>query len=154
MQDRAGRAVPVAEAAARLGLRPETLRKQLARGRAPGLKRHGQWFAVLDDVLDVQDHAGHDAGPPTEPVPHAASDVPPVQDHVQDGAGPAAVVAVLEAEIALLTAELERVHERLREAHVLLAQRPALPAPSVTISASVANLPPWWSWRRWAGWRW
>src|SRR4051812_30518127 len=116
MQDRAGhagRAVPVAEAAARLGLRPETLRKQLARGRAPGLRRGGQWFAVLDDVLDVQDgmqdHAGlatdpapqappsllDSAGPAAEAVRPAGSDVPPVLDSVQDRAGPSAVVAVL-----------------------------------------------------------
>src|SRR5262245_24881026 len=98
MQDRAGhagRAVPVAEAAARLGLRPETLRKQLARGRTPGLKRHRQWIAVLDDVPPVQDrvldHAGpdpavmlDDAEPDAGPVQRAEPDVPPVLHRVLD----------------------------------------------------------------------
>jgi hypothetical protein len=97
MQDRAGhagRTVPVAEAAARLGLRPEPLRKKLARGRAPGLKRHGQWFAVLDDVLDVQDGVQDHAGLEAEPVQHAPSDAPPMLDGVLDGAGPAALARV------------------------------------------------------------
>jgi hypothetical protein len=153
----------VAEAAARLGLRPKTLRKQLARGRTPGLKRHGQWFAVLDDVLDAQDIGLDSAGPAAEPVQHADPDVPPVLDSVPDDAGPL-VVVVLEAEVAWLRAEVERLHERLaaeqerlREAHVLLAQRPALPAPLDAPTDPSGEPPeassrPWWAallwWRR------
>ena len=131
-QDSAGRAVPVAEAAAHLGLTPETLRKRLWRGQVPGEKRDGQWYVILAAPLAGQDGAG-----PRVPEQDCVQDTAGQgQDNEQDDAGPAALVAELRDRVAFLEAELARRdeeiaawHDRLREAHLLLAQRPALPAP-------------------------
>lgn len=143
VQDGAGRAVPVAEAAALLGVTPETLRKRLWRGQVPGVKLDGQWFVTLSGT--EQDGAGLTAGP----VPDA-----PEQD-----AGPsvteqdsAPLVAQLQSENAWLRDQVEALHERLREAHVLLAQERALPAPAAEAQIC-GNEParPWYL--RWAWWR-
>jgi hypothetical protein len=71
-----------------------------------------------------------------------------------DASALALALAEVRGERDRLVAKLERVPERLREAHVLLAQERALPAPSVDQEPSShrESLPrPWWS--RWAWWR-
>jgi hypothetical protein len=122
-QDQAGRAVPVAEAAAQLGVIAETLRKRLWRGQVPGVKLDGQWFVYADHL--------HQNG--TGPVPDTAGQPAglscPEQDSEQDTAP---LVEQRESENAGLRAQLEAPEERrdldgvvflgrLREAPVQLA---------------------------------
>jgi hypothetical protein len=56
-------AVPLREAAARMGMTTETLRKRLQRGLTPGRKVDGQWFVVPGPVPDASrpgpDQTGH-----------------------------------------------------------------------------------------------
>jgi hypothetical protein len=157
-QDQAGQVVPVAAAAAQLGVTPETLRKRLWRGQVPGVKLDGQWFVTVSGT--EQDEAGpapaavpDTAGPPAGPSR-------PEQDSEQDNfpsleSPGAPLVDQLQGEVAFLRGQVEALQERLREAHVLLAQERALPAPSVDQepTAHAESLPrPWWShlawWRR------
>jgi len=154
MQDGAGQAVPVVEAAARLGLAPETVRKRLWRGQMAGEKRDGQWYVVLptDSVPDDAGlgRTGQDSG-----QDHAG----PMQDAGQDTA--AVLVPELRERVAFLERALERrdrdlasALERLHEAHVLLAQRPALPSGEIPNrpEVSTGTPHPWWAafwpWRR------
>jgi hypothetical protein len=57
-------------------------------------------------------------------------------------------------EVAYLREALRAEQERVREAHLLLAQRPALSAQLTALEAGVTNAthepPPWW--RRWVWW--
>src|SRR3954452_8101605 len=99
-QDGGDPAVPVVEAAARLGVAPETLRKRLWRGQVPGEKRDGQWYVILSEP------------PPTPPaaVPDeqdTMQDRPGLrQDQEQDDAGPIVLVAELRDRVAFLEAAL------------------------------------------------
>jgi hypothetical protein len=68
------------------------------------------------------------------------------------------LVHQLQSEVAFLRAELETRGREVHELHVLLAQRPALPAPTNVVRASDEVLPtdgasarPWWA--RWRWWR-
>jgi hypothetical protein len=158
----AGQAVPVAEAAAYLGLTPETLRKRLWRGQLAGEKRDGQWYVVLPCLPNEQDQAGPGqdrAGPPPDGEQDNGQDE---AGHEQDY-GPAVLITELRDRVAFLEAAIERrdrdlaaALERLREAHVLAAQQAALPAPSQTSDAASAEQGaistltprPWW-WRWW-----
>jgi hypothetical protein len=81
------------------------------------------------------------SGPGPEPVFAANND-------------PALLVAQLEDEVRFLRDELVARRREVQELHVLLAQRPALPA-GVEISTPATNVAPvpWWSWQRWAWWR-
>ena len=56
--------VPIAEAAERLGLGVELLRKRAQRGTLPAYKVDGKWFVVLDGVPGgVQDGQPAGGGP-------------------------------------------------------------------------------------------
>jgi hypothetical protein len=142
-QDRAGQLLPVADAAVALGLTAETLRKRLWRGQAHGVKRDGQWYAWVPAAA---------AGPVPDRQDHVQDGPGPERDQAQDGAGPV-LVAELRDRVHWLEAALERrdrdlaaAIERLREAHLLIAQRPALAAGATEPIAA----PPrraWW--RRW-----
>lgn len=148
--------LPLADAAARLGLSPDAVRLRVQRGKTlRGSQRDGRWFVWLDDAdLDGARRDG-DASP-------AAPDASPTEPDAS------VRLAVAEARCAALTAErdrlvteLERMHarlaaeqERVREAHLLLAQRPALPAPvedSGKDAETYQSRPRWWA--RWAWWR-
>jgi hypothetical protein len=95
--------LPLDEAAARLDLKPETLRKALAAGRRQGEKRDGRWWAW------VPADAGMDAG------------TAPGTTGTDTGMVPAAMLARVEAEVAFLRAELDARTEETRRLHHLLA---------------------------------
>ena len=44
-------AIPITDAAARLGVSPEAIRKRIARGSLAGEKRGGVWYVVLPDAM-------------------------------------------------------------------------------------------------------
>jgi hypothetical protein len=156
-QDGAGQAVPVAEAAARLGLTPETLRKRLWRGQVQGEKRDGQWYVVLPE----QDAAGpvrDTAGPRQD---GAGPEQDREQDRQDEGGLAAQYIASLERMLAEQRIELEARRREVQELHILLqrAQQLALPAPNSPPTANGADRPngtpaanssPWW--RRWWPW--
>ncbi len=158
------------QAAAALGVSADTVRRRVRRGEFSA-HRDGQGRLLVTIPGALQADSGSfpdDAGTCRRP---AGED--------DDGAGE---LQALQAELQALQAvlaevrgerdalrqqviehahERERWHERLREAHLLLAQRPALPAPhSVADPANlspdepVANLAmgprPWWL--RWWPW--
>jgi hypothetical protein len=122
----------------------KTLRKRLWRGQVPGVQLDGQWF-VYADPLD-QDGVGRargsvpdTAGPPAGPScseQDREPDTPPLVEQLQ-------------SENAWLRGEREPWRgvvaarpERRREAHMLLVQEPALPAPSEPQSETVPD----WGW--------
>ncbi len=120
-QDVAGQPLPLVDAAARLGLTPEALRKRLQRGSLDGYKRDGQWYAWLPGaVAGRQDAAGHD-GLPRQDTPPAA--VQTRQDSHQDTA---AVAAAITSELDTLKSEVSFLRDELRrrdEAHAVEIQR-------------------------------
>ena len=166
LRDDAEPVLPLADAAAQLGMRPETLRKKCWRGEIAGVKRDGQWFVLAREVS--QPTTAQDR-PASNPAPDARPDVQdgmqdrvpdqrdPVQDRVQDDeiGIPALAWETLRTENDHLRQQLDQMHQRLAEAHLLLAQRPALPAlsePEVPPSDGATGSRPWWHallwWRR------
>lgn len=125
--------VDIADAAARLGLSTETVRKRLQRGKLKGYKTaDGSWRVVLPGLDSPGQQPGQrqDGG----------------QDNSPDAS--AALVVALRDEVAFLRSQLQARDEEIRRAHILLqtAQQQAtalLPAPGS------APRPPWW--RRWFG---
>jgi len=115
--------LPLAEAAARLGVSREALRKRIKRGTVKSYTANGRLYAVLDAPPETG-HAGIDAG------------------------GTAAVdVAALRAEVDKLTALLAEVsgeRDYLRQAHAAALSR--IPA-QITSEAESLRGRPWW--RRW-----
>jgi type II secretory pathway component PulM len=101
--------LPVAEAAVRLGLSERGLRKRIAKGHVRARQTEAGWRVAVPEPRP---------GPVPEPGPERAGPGPDP---------PSALVDQLHSEIAHLREELAALHERLREAHLLLAQRPALP---------------------------
>jgi len=175
-----GDELPLAEAAARLGLTEAALRKRLQRSKTiRGVKRDGQWYVRLPTDAPQVAH-GQDAGSPS-PAGGRSSDVSdhsdgPLLDHLR------AEVEYLRAEVTRMrdqAAEERRRHdEALAEERRIIAglmQRlPELAAPSPSSTAPVENAPmpapaavagvpdgpvpavpgprkPWWRWRPWAG---
>jgi hypothetical protein len=161
-----GREVPLGEAADLLGLTTEALRQRLKRGKSlRGVKRAGEWYVLLDQSqLDGQPVASsHDQSQPV------------MNGHDQTRLDAGEVAALREAlaagrdETIYLRGELQRQlerhaeetaawQERLREAHLLAAQRPALPAAAETPTetprndcAGSAESPRSW-WARWWPW--
>jgi hypothetical protein len=145
--------VSVAEAAAQLGLSERGVRKRIAAGRIVAAQTTEGWrVQVPAPVPEPDRNSSGPAAPSTGTEPEPAS----------------GLVAQLQAENAHLRHQLDAMHERLREAHLLLAQRPALPAPTAaTVAADIManDLPkpeenprndsegsrPWWA--RWWPWR-
>jgi len=73
---RHGQGLPIGEAAQRLGLNVDAVRKRIKRGTLNAYKEDERWYVVLDGVLpDVQPAASYPAGSP-------------VQDAVQDDSPP------------------------------------------------------------------
>lgn len=119
----------IADAAARLGLSTETVRKRLQRGKLQGYKTaDGSWRVVLPTPDSPGQQPGH----------------PPGQESNNSPDGSSALVDALRDEVAFLRSQLQARDEEIRRAHILLqqAQQQAtalLPAPRA----------PWW--RRWLG---
>jgi len=73
---RHGQGLPIGEAAQRLGLNVDAVRKRIKRGTLNAYKEDERWYVVLDGVLpDVQPAASYPVGSP-------------VQDAVQDDSPP------------------------------------------------------------------
>jgi len=158
--------VDIATAARRLGISTDGVHKRIARGRLPVYRVDGRTFVVVDSPSTPTDTPrstdsldGH---------VQAASVHAPEQDTQLGLSNP--LVAQLESEVCFLRKQVEALQERhaaavvawqerLREAHVLLAQRPALPAPptaadpaaEATTAFCSSAAAPWWA--RWAWWR-
>jgi hypothetical protein len=145
--------VDVATAAVRLGITPDGIRKRIKRGQLVAYQADGRTWVVLDNETDKHDSAdGHDTTrhDGRQDTNAMASNLVEGLDQVSP-----ALVARLEDENRYLRAQLDAMHERLREAHLLLAQRPALPEPG-GVAVSDADLTaepatkPWWT--RWWPW--
>jgi hypothetical protein len=145
----AAQELPLVDAAARLGLTPDAVRLRLRRGKTlQGRKQGREWYVLLDDASpDVTGHAtDHDRSSGV----NADATQPVTNDLVDE----------LQSEVRFLRDELRAQREqhategavwqeRLREAHVLLAQRPALPPPSEPC-LETRQPRPWWA--RWLAW--
>ena len=123
--DKAGMmGLDIADAAARLGLSTETVRKRLQRGKIKGFKAaDGAWRVVLPEP----DQAGQ------------SQDNRPdnVQDSSPDNFGP--LVAAFKDEIAFLRSQLQARDEEIRRAHVLIQQAQKQPMPLLP-----GERLPWW----------
>ena len=110
----------IADAAARLGLSTETVRKRLQRGKLKGFKgADGAWRVVLPEP----DQAGQ------------SQDSKP--DAIPDNHGP--LVAALKDEITFLRSQLQARDEEIRRAHVLIQQAQKQPMPLLP-----GDRLPWW----------
>jgi excisionase family DNA binding protein len=149
------------QAAAVLGVSADTLRRRVRRGELTAHRdRHGRLLVTVPSTVQA------DAG--TDHTEDRACRQP-AGDEVEDAGAVQALQAEMQALEALLTEvrgerdalrqqvveharEREQWHERLREAHLLLAQRPALPSPAAEAPNLVSNsneVRPWWQrWRR------
>ena len=174
--------VDVATAAARLGLTVDGVYKRIKRGRLRVQRIDGRTLVVLDSPSIQVDTAaptdGHVDGRTDGLDGHvhsrlgaAEQDCEPDPAVLLAGEQTTPLVAQLQSENTWLRGELEAWraqlealqarhaaeisawHERLREAHVLLAQRPALPAGGEISPGATKDAPPrpWWS--RWLWWR-
>jgi hypothetical protein len=115
----------IADAAARLGLSTETVRKRLQRGKLKGFKgADGAWRVVLPEP----DQA---AGQSQDSKPDAIPDSSP------DSHGP--LVAALKDEITFLRSQLQARDEEIRRAHVLIQQAQKQPMPLLP-----GERLPWW----------
>lgn len=114
----------IADAAARLGLSTETVRKRLQRGKLKGFKgADGAWRVVLPEP----DQAGQGQDSKPDAIP----------DSSPDNHGP--LVAALKDEITFLRSQLQARDEEIRRAHVLIQQAQKQPMPLLP-----GNRLPWW----------
>ena len=133
--------LPLLDAAERMGLTTEALRKRIQRGSVPGHKRAGQWYAVLPpqgERLDVArqvagqnpDTTSHDGSSdqPRPDTPETAVAGQTVQGPDSDQTPPSAAVA-LRDEVAFLRGELEARRREVQQLHTLLAQAQQLALP-------------------------
>lgn len=117
----------IGEAAARLGLSQDTVRKRLQRGKIKGFKAaDGAWRVVLDRPDTPGQQPGHCPG----------------QTGQTPGQPNEALVEALRDEIRFLRVQLTARDEEIRRAHVLLQQSQQ----TATVLLSAPRLP-WW--RRW-----
>jgi hypothetical protein len=142
-----GQGIPIGEAAGRLGLNVDAVRKRIRRGTLPAYKRDDRWYVVLDGVQDdvlpgVQAAPSSPAGSPVQP---GVQDSPPIEAAYQ--VTPALVEQAIErtgaryvADFAALydriSAEVGRLYEGQLEAkdQTLIAQGAALAAKDETIA--------------------
>jgi len=147
--------LPLLDAAERMGLTIEALRKRIQRGSVPGHKREGQWYAVLPPQGERPDAARKVAGQASDATSHdGRSDQPrpdapetapsgqTVQGPGSDQTPPSEAVA-LRDEVAFLRGELEARRREVQQLHTLLAQAQqlALPAPVDRLDARPDNRP-------------
>ncbi len=154
--------VPLTDAAAALGVSVETIRRRVKRGQLAA--RHdgeGRVWITLPDTARQETGPclatatpgdGHCQAEDQQGVLHAMLDA--TQRELETVKGE---VAFLRDELRRRSDEITVWQERLREAHLLAAQRPALPAPhheppAPPATPGTAPPPdhPWW--RRWLPW--
>ena len=120
----------IVEAATRLGLSTETVRKRLQRGKLKGFKTpEGVWRVVL-------------------PAPDSP-DKQPGQSPDSSLDGSAALVTALRDEVAFLRGQLQARDEEIRRAHVLLQQAQQQAVRLLEPPETPPERRPWW--RRWIG---
>jgi hypothetical protein len=115
----------IADAAARLGLSSDTIRKRLQRGKLKGYKTaEGAWRVVLPSPDSPGQHTGQSP------------------DNGLDGSS--ALVVALRDEVTFLRSLLQARDDEIRRAHILLQQ-------TQQQSTALLSKPqlPWW--RRWFG---
>lgn len=116
----------IVEAATRLGLSTETVRKRLQRGKLKGFKTPGGGWRV---VLPTPDSPDKQPG--------------------QSPDGSAALVAALRDEVAFLRGQLQARDDEIRRAHVLLQQAQQQAVRLLDPPETPPERRPWW--RRWFG---
>jgi len=115
--------LPLSEAASRLGISVDAVRKKIRRGTITATKRDGRWYVDVPDLDAVLD-ASMPVSSTTVDSDHAAS-MPPVDDGISRE-----LVSMLRAELDALHRELSQAATERAELRRLLAlalQRPALP---------------------------
>ncbi len=122
--------VPIREAAARLGVSADTIRRRLKSGELAGQKeRTPQGYTWLVEVpFTIEPPPRPDASP----EPPAA---PPAEPAPDQTTAPAAEVRRLEQLVDVLQTELEARRREVEQLHIVLSQQAralALPAPQET----------------------
>ena len=134
--------LPLEEAAARLGITPEALRKRLQRGKTiTGYQRGGRWYAALPIELPpvaeasteprqvVSGMAGHDLPPPWQDT---ATDACSPRPDAEALAAYRQLVDQLQGEVAFLREQLGQRADELERRDVIIAElarrAPQLPA--------------------------
>jgi hypothetical protein len=145
----------VAAAARILGISERGVRQRISRGTLAAVRTPEGWRVELG--AESRTEQTQEQGPERRTV---RGTVLPEQGPEHDAVPP--LVAALQGEVTFLRTVIERgdqeraeLHNRLREAHLLLAQRPALSSGLVESTtpgeAATSTAPrPWW--RKW--WRW
>lgn len=153
----------VPQVARLLGISERAVRKRITMGSLRAERAPQGWQILLEavpgTVLDDAEAVPGTAVPPEPTAGTASTAATAVSDEL---------VEQLRSEVAFLRQELQEQRERhtgeiaawqerLREAHLLAAQRPALPPPDGTVGTAredgqvppVPPLRPWWAfWRR------
>ncbi len=119
--------VPIREAAARLGVSADTIRRRLKSGELAGQKEQTpQGFTWLVEVPFTIE-------PP--PRPDASPELPPPDSGPAQATAPTAEVRRLEQLVEVLKTELEARRREVEQLHIVLSQQAralALPAPQET----------------------
>ncbi|MDP9355180.1 MAG: hypothetical protein M3R02_07835 [Chloroflexota bacterium] len=140
--------MPIREAAARLGVSPDTIRRRLKSGELAGQKEQTpQGFTWLVEVpFTLEPPPRPDDAPPAPPPPEPAPD---------QSTAPTAEVRRLEQLVEVLQTELEARRREVEQLHIVLSQQAralALPAPRETPTQAtesprqtpMQNPPSWW----------
>jgi hypothetical protein len=136
-------ALPAHEAARRLGITTEAIRKRIARGSLEGWRRGRRWFVVIPDVTGPEDETPRpDATAHPAPAVRSRPDTPPdatAHDRTPNESQPdqgtdGGELALLREVVGVLRDELEARRREVQQLHTLLAQAQArigaLPAPT------------------------
>lgn len=128
-------ALPLVDAAARLGITPDALRKRLRRGKVEGFRRDGRVYVVLPERRDAPGPEAPGPGPERWQAPP-----PPTPDQQRLAVAARADLARLIRENARLQGQIDRLLQMQEREQVLrqqmqttidrLTERIALPGPS------------------------
>ncbi len=130
-------AVPLADAARRLGLSYATVHKRLQRGNLTGIKRGGRWYVLMDEFDTPPDSTSTE---PDTPLNQLRQNLNTKLDGIQteQDTSTAAFIARLEADIDFLQAEV------VRKDHIiagLVERLPQLPSQTEPVPQHAAPAP-------------
>jgi len=130
--------VPIATAAAALGLTPEAVRKRVKRGTLEAYKKGGQWRVILPENRPV---SGSAASPESDPVQAIALTERLIAPW-------AAQVADLQGRVILQAEEMGRLRAELAAAEAKLAERSTIAQPAAPVEPTSTTPRHWWQvWR-------